>query len=155
MMVRTIRVQPAPFQVADEYQKLKAVANTVGAVTMFVGIVRDINDKAAVSTLHLEHYPGMTEKEIGKILDAAENQWSLIATTVIHRVGLLKPGDDIVFVGVAGAHRGDAFKASEFVIDYLKTRATFWKKEQTDQGVRWLRTRESDLETARAWRTRR
>lgn len=113
--------------------------------------MRDLNDDNDVGLLHLEHYPGMTERELAKILDEAEERWPLIAATVIHRVGDLYPGDDIVFVGTASEHRADAFSSCEFIMDYLETRATFWKKEKTTRGDRWLKTRETDHDAARNW----
>jgi molybdopterin synthase catalytic subunit len=149
--MRNILITEAPFDVAREYQQLQSAALNVGAVTIFVGTVRDINDAADVSGLYLEHYPGMTEKEIEKIMLEAESRWSVIEATVIHRIGSLVPGDEIVFVGVASEHRGDAFNACEFLIDFLKTRATFWKKEQTQEGARWLTTRQSDIDAAENW----
>ncbi len=150
MQVRVL-VQADVFDIAVETRQLQAVSAEVGAVTTFLGVVRDINDDATVRGLHLEHYPGMTEKQIVEIVHEAATRWNILAATVIHRIGDLAPTDDIVFVGIASRHRGDAFDACEFVIDYLKTRATFWKKEQTITGTRWLTTRESDLESARAW----
>jgi molybdopterin synthase catalytic subunit len=146
-----IVIQKAPFDMKGEYDALRSASLEVGAVTTFVGTVRDINDDDEVKTLHLEHYPGMTEKELAKILDEAAERWQIISATVIHRVGELFPGDEIVFVGIASRHRGDAFHSCEFVMDYLKTRATFWKKEKTADGDRWLSTRESDLEAAKSW----
>ena len=146
-----ILVQEAPFDVGTEHARLRSAALNVGAVATFVGSVRDINDNDAVTALHLEHYPGMTEKELAKIVEEAATRWLVIDATVIHRVGDLYPGDEIVFVGIASEHRGDAFKACEFVMDYLKTRATFWKKEKTTEGDRWLSTRESDIDAARTW----
>lgn len=150
MAVRII-VQEAPFDISRETRDLRAVSAEVGAVCTFLGIVRDVNEDEAVRGLYLEHYPGMTEKQIGAIVAEAESRWDVLSATVIHRVGSLVPSDEIVFVGVASRHRGDAFDACEFIIDYLKTRATFWKKEQTVDGDRWLETRESDVETARSW----
>lgn len=146
-----ILVQSDDFDVKAEYDRLRKASLNVGAVTTFVGTVRDINLDEAVKVLHLEHYPGMTEKELGLILDEAATRWDVIAATVIHRVGDLLPGDEIVFVGIASQHRGDAFAACEFVMDYLKTRATFWKKEKTLNGDRWLTTRDSDVEAAKQW----
>jgi molybdopterin synthase catalytic subunit len=151
-MSRKVLVQEQPFILQDEYDRLKAAGLNVGAVTTFVGSVRDINDNDKVSALRLEHYPGMPEKEIDRILEEAGGRWNVIAATVIHRVGDLHPGDDIVFVGIASEHRGDAFSACEFVMDYLKTRATFWKKEKTEDGDRWLTTRQSDVDAARSWK---
>ena len=146
-----ILVQTAEFDLKQEYDRLRQSSLNVGAVTTFTGTVRDINDDEAVKVLHLEHYPGMTEKELGRILEEAAARWQIIASTVIHRVGDLLPGDEIVFVGIASQHRGDAFHACEFVMDYLKTRATFWKKEKTLEGDRWLTTRASDIEAAKSW----
>lgn len=150
-MAFTVRVQEAAFSIEAEQQQLKTVSQGIGAMVSFTGTVRDINDDDNVSRLFLEHYPGMTEKEIHKILVEASERWEVIAATVIHRVGALHPSDDIVLVSVASGHRGDAFDACEFVMDYLKTRATFWKKEMTDQGERWLTTRDSDIEAANLW----
>ncbi len=146
-----VAVQVPPFDVGFEYNRLQAVSRQVGAVTTFVGSVRDINDNESVSGLFLEHYPGMTEKEIEKIISEACQRWSVIAATVIHRVGSLKPGDEIVFVGVASEHRGDAFNACELIIDFLKTRATFWKNEQRAGGDQWLTTRDTDVDKAGEW----
>ena len=117
----------------------------------FLGLVRDLNDNADVSGLFLEHYPGMTEKQILQILQEADQRWNVIGATVMHRIGQLSPLDQIVFVAVASEHRGDAFTACEFVIDYLKTRATFWKKETTPEGDRWLVTRDTDVAVVDAW----
>lgn len=144
-------VQEATFSQDEEYRRLREASLQVGAVTTFVGTVRDVNEDATVRGLHLEHYPGMTEKEIHSILDEAAERWDVIAATVIHRVGDLQPGDEIVLAGVASQHRGDAFSACEFVMDYLKTRATFWKKESTGEGDRWLTTRQSDIDAAATW----
>jgi len=143
-----ILVQTAPFDTGEEIARLRATSQQVGGIVTFVGVVRDLNDDTSVSSLYLEHYPGMTERQIGEIVAEAHQRWDVMAATVIHRVGELIPSDEIVFVGIASGHRGDAFDACEYVIDFLKTRATFWKKEQTDAGVRWLETRASDIETA-------
>lgn len=148
-----ILVQEEPFSQQAEYDALRSNSLSVGAVVTFVGTVRDINDDDTVKVLHLEHYPGMTEKELSKILEEASDRWQVLGATVIHRVGDLYPGDEIVFVGIASQHRGDAFQACEFVMDYLKTRATFWKKEKTVQGDRWLTTRQSDVEAAESWKS--
>lgn len=150
MSVR-ILVQEPVFDVGEEYHNLRRAGLEVGAVTTFVGTVRDINEDDEVTALHLEHYPGMTEKELRKIVDDAAGRWNIIAATVIHRVGDLVPGDEIVFVGVASRHRGDAFKSCEFIMDFLKTRATFWKKEKTVDGDRWLDMRDSDVKAAEEW----
>ena len=130
---------------------MRAGNPTVGAVASFVGVVRDRNDGDAVATLTLEHYPGMTEKAIEAIVAEARSRWSIIDVTVVHRVGELKPLDQIVLVVVAGAHRGEAFAACEFIMDYLKTRAPFWKKEQTPEGPRWVDARASDDDAAERW----
>ncbi|GAK86587.1 molybdenum cofactor biosynthesis protein MoaE [Vibrio ponticus] len=131
-----VLVQVADFNVGDEYQAL-AQSNASGAVVTFVGKVRDMNLGDDVVGLSLEHYPGMTEKALAEICDEAEQRWPLEAIRVIHRVGDMTTGDQIVFVGVASAHRGAAFEACEFVMDYLKTKAPFWKKERTTEATRW------------------
>lgn len=151
MMKKKVLICEAPFDLKTEHDELKSAGLDVGAITTFVGTVRDINQDDKVRGLHLEHYPGMTERELDKILNEAASRWSLIAATVIHRIGDLLPGDEIVFVGIASEHRGDAFKSCEFVMDYLKTRATFWKKETTNDGERWLETRETDVAAAKSW----
>ena len=146
-----VRVQTGDFDVAREIAALRAGDARVGAVAAFVGLVRDINDAAIVSTLTLEHYPGMTEKALARIVDEAKARWNVYDALVIHRVGELKPTDQIVLVVVTGAHRGEAFAACEFIMDYLKTRAPFWKKEQTPAGERWVEARTSDDEKAARW----
>jgi molybdopterin synthase catalytic subunit len=146
-----VRVQTGDFDVAREIAALRAGDPRVGAVAAFIGLVRDINDAAAVSTLTLEHYPGMTEKALARIVDEAKSRWSVYDVLVVHRVGELKPTDQIVLVVVTGAHRGEAFAACEFIMDYLKTRAPFWKKEQTPAGERWVESRASDDDAAARW----
>ena len=146
-----VLVQTGDFDVAREIAALRAGDPRVGAVAAFIGLVRDINDAAAVSTLTLEHYPGMTEKALSRIVDEAKSRWSIYNALVIHRVGELKPTDQIVLVVVTGAHRGEAFAACEFIMDYLKTRAPFWKKEQTPAGERWVEARSSDDDAAARW----
>jgi len=146
-----VRVQAGDFDVAREIAALRGGDARVGAVAAFVGLVRDINDAAAVSTLTLEHYPGMTEKALARIVDEAKSRWNVYDALVIHRVGELKPTDQIVLVVVTGAHRGEAFAACEFIMDYLKTRAPFWKKEQTPAGERWVEARASDDDAAARW----
>ncbi|MGI9322491.1 MAG: molybdopterin synthase catalytic subunit MoaE, partial [Pseudomonadales bacterium] len=146
--MRKIKVQEAPFDVGAEHSALLKASRKTGAVCLFVGAVRDLNEKATVASLYLEHYPGMTEKEIEQIIKEAESRWSIIGTVAIHRIGKLSPGDEIVLVGVASEHRADAFAACEYIMDFLKTRATFWKKETTPTGERWLTTRQSDLDAA-------
>ncbi len=122
-----------------------------GAVASFVGLVRDINEGDNVTTLTLEHYPAMTDKSLRGIVDEAMHRWQLLDVTVIHRVGALQPLDRIVFVGAASMHRGEAFAACEFIMDYLKTRAPFWKKETTPDGARWVEARASDDDAAGRW----
>ena len=146
-----VRVQTQDFDVAREIAALRAGDARVGAVAAFVGLVRDINDAAPVSVLTLEHYPGMTEKALSRTVDEAKSRWKVYDALVIHRVGELKPTDQIVLVVVTGAHRGEAFAACEFIMDYLKTRAPFWKKEQTPSGERWVDARASDDEKAARW----
>lgn len=146
-----VSVQVEDFDVGEENRQLQQASLNIGAVVNFTGLVRDINNDAAVASMHLEHYPGMTEKSITTIVDEAKQRWSLIGVRVIHRVGDLKPGDQIVYVGVSSKHRGDAFQACEFVMDYLKTRAPFWKKELTPQGEHWVDSRSSDKDAALRW----
>ena len=147
----TVRVQTADFDVGRELAALRGGDRRVGAVAAFVGTVRDVNDDATVATLTLEHYPGMTEKALTAIVDEAKARWDIVDALVIHRVGALAPADQIVLVGVTSAHRGEAFAACEFIMDYLKTRAPFWKKEQTPEGARWVDARASDDDAAERW----
>ncbi|MFZ4834795.1 molybdopterin synthase catalytic subunit MoaE [Rouxiella sp. Mn2063] len=145
-----IVVDSAAFSVGDEYQWL-AQSDADGAVVTFTGKVRNHNLGDNVSALTLEHYPGMTEKALAEIVIEARQRWILHRVAVYHRVGALYPGEEIVFVGVSSAHRGTAFAACEFIMDYLKTRAPFWKREATEQGERWVDARISDQEAARRW----
>ena len=145
------RVQHEDFDVGRELDALTRGRSDVGALASFVGLVRDANDGDAVRGMTLEHYPGMTEKALEEICAQAHGRWDLIDTLVIHRVGALAPGDRIVLVGVTSAHRGEAFAACEFIMDYLKTRAPFWKKEDTARGARWVDARESDDAAAGRW----
>ena len=147
-----IRVQTEDFDAGAEIAALRRGDPKIGAVASFVGVVRDLNDGESVGRLTLEHYPGMTEKAIEEIMVQARARWSILDALVIHRVGRLRPTDQIVLVVVASAHRGDAFAACEFIMDYLKTRAPFWKKEQTGGGARWVEARESDDIAAERWR---
>lgn len=149
-METQIRVGPAPFDMAEAYRWL-AACDEDGAVVTFTGKVRNHNLGNDVAALTLEHYPGMTEKALQEIVDAARERWPLQRVTVIHRVGELFPGDEIVLVGVTSAHRGSAFSAAEFIMDYLKTRAPFWKREATEQGDRWVDARDSDYQAAQRW----
>ncbi len=147
----TVRVQEADFDAGRELDALARGRKDVGAVASFVGLVRDANDGHAIGGMTLEHYPGMTEKSLAAIVDEAHGRWDLIDSVVIHRVGRLEPGERIVLVAVASAHRGEAFAACEFIMDYLKTRAPFWKREETADGARWVDARESDDTAADRW----
>ena len=147
-----VRVQPEDFDTGRELDALTRGRKDVGAVASFVGLVRDANDGQSVSAMTLEHYPGMTEKALEDICAQAQARWDILDTVVIHRFGPLKPGDRIVLVGVASGHRGEAFAACEFIMDYLKTRAPFWKREDTPQGSRWVEARESDDAAAERWK---
>jgi molybdopterin synthase catalytic subunit len=147
----TVSVQEADFDVGAEIAALTAGDARAGAVASFVGLVRDVNDGAGVSEMALEHYPGMTEKALQEIVAEAQTRWDIYAVRVIHRVGRLLPTDRIVFVAVSSAHRGDAFAACEFIMDYLKTRAPFWKREVTPTGARWVDARETDDASAVRW----
>jgi molybdopterin synthase catalytic subunit len=144
-------VQREDFDGGAEARALARGNPGVGALASFVGLVRDANEGSAVGAMTLEHYPGMTEKAIAAIVEEAKGRWEVIDCTVIHRVGELRPGDQIVLVAVASGHRGDAFAACEFIMDYLKTRAPFWKKEQTAEGDRWVEARASDDRAAERW----
>ena len=146
-----VRIQAEDFDTGRELEALTSGRTDVGAVASFVGLVRDANDGSRVKTMSLEHYPGMTEKALADICGQALSRWDLIDTLVIHRIGALKPGDRIVLVGVSSAHRGEAFAACEFIMDYLKTRAPFWKREETPQGARWVEARDSDDAAAGRW----
>ena len=146
-----VRVQAEDFDTGRELEALTSGRTDVGAVASFVGLVRDANDGSSVKSMTLEHYPGMTEKALVDICEQAMSRWDLIDTLVIHRIGALKPGDRIVLVGVSSAHRGEAFAACEFIMDYLKTRAPFWKREETPQGARWVESRDSDDAAAGRW----
>ena len=148
----TVRVQTADFDIGAEIAALRGGNSKVGAVASFVGVVRDINDGGTVSEMTLEHYPGMTERAIGEIITQARGRWDVIDALVIHRVGKLAPTDQIVLVVVTSAHRGDAFAACEFIMDYLKTRAPFWKKEQAGGATRWVEARAADDAAAERWR---
>ena len=150
-----VRVQSQDFDLGAEIAALRAGDARVGAVASFVGTVRDVNDGTGVATMTLEHYPGMTEKSLEEICAQARERWDIFDLLVIHRVGELKPLDQIVLVAVTSAHRGEAFAACEFVMDYLKTQAPFWKKEVTGSGTRWVASRESDDAAAARWRSRR
>ncbi|MBS3887285.1 MAG: molybdenum cofactor biosynthesis protein MoaE [Dethiobacter sp.] len=146
------RVQTEDFDLSTEVAALRANNPKVGAIVAFVGTVRDLNDGAAVAEMELEHYPGMTEQALEAIIAEAHARWDFIDALVIHRVGPLKPMDQIVLVVVTSKHRGEAFSACEFIMDYLKTAAPFWKKEQTPQGARWVDARVTDDEAMARWK---
>ena len=148
----TVRVQEADFDTGRELEAMTRGRTDVGAQASFVGLVRSANDGAAVTAMSLEHYPGMTEAALRDICAQAHSRWKLIDTLVIHRVGALHPGDRIVLVGVTSAHRGEAFAACEFIMDYLKTRAPFWKRELRQSGEKWVEARDSDDAAAARWR---
>ncbi len=151
MNLPRVVIQSADFNLADEIAALRANDPRVGAVCSFVGTVRDRNEGASISTLELEHYPGMTEKAIEAMIDEAHRRFDIYAARVIHRVGLLRPLDQIVLVAVTSKHRGESFQACEFLMDYLKTQAPFWKKEQTADGARWVDARVADDAALRRW----
>jgi molybdopterin synthase catalytic subunit len=148
-----IRIQEQPFDLAAEQQTLWAGQPQTGALVSFVGLMRDINEGAAIRRMTLEHYPGMTEKALRAIAEEAARRWPIEAVRIVHRVGTLEPQDAIVLVAVTARHRGDAFRACELLIDYLKTRAPFWKKEVTAAGERWVEARDSDADAAGRWST--
>jgi len=146
-----IQIQENDFDVSAEIAKLRKDDPRVGAVVTFLGTVRDMNDGSQVKGMTLEHYPGMTEKALQEILDQAKARWDIYQTLVIHRVGHLLPEDQIVLVAVSSAHRGEAFAACEFIMDYLKTAAPFWKKEDTPDGARWVDARVTDEAAMARW----
>jgi molybdopterin synthase catalytic subunit len=148
---RWVRIQEEEFNPAALQEDLRSDSHREGAIATFTGYVRVNNEQRTVSSLTLEHYPGMTEKSIEEILDEASRRWPLLAVGVVHRVGPLQPGDPIVWVGTASAHREAAFNACEFVMDYLKTRAPFWKKEVGPGGEHWVDAREGDASRAERW----
>lgn len=146
-----VRIQSEDFDIGAEIARLRRNDPAIGAIASFVGLVRDTNSGDRVSELTLEHYPGMTQKALDSIVEDAKSRWDLIDVLVIHRVGTLRPTDQIVLVVVASSHREQAFAACEFVMDYLKTQAPFWKKEQTPHGSRWVEARSSDDAAAERW----
>jgi len=151
IMSFNVTIQTADFDVAQEIAKLRSSNKSVGAVCSFIGTVRDRNEGDQVASMELEHYPGMTEASIQKMLQQAQTRFDIFAATVIHRVGLLMPLDQIVLVAVTSAHRGESFLACEFLMDYLKTHAPFWKKEATPSGYRWVDARVSDDRAMNRW----
>ena len=146
-----VRIQTEDFNLADEIADLRAKDKRIGAVCSFVGTVRDRNDGSSVASMELEHYPGMTEKSIEAMIDEALKRFDIFGARVIHRVGLLQPLDQVVMVAVTSAHRGESFDACEFLMDYLKTQAPFWKKEDTPEGARWVDARVSDDQALAKW----
>jgi molybdopterin synthase catalytic subunit len=147
----TVRIQADDFDAGAEMAAMRNGNPAIGGIASFVGVVRNANEGDAVSEMTLEHYPGMTEKSIEEIVQQARGRWNVIDALVVHRIGTLKPTDQIVLVIVASAHRGDAFAACEFIMDYLKTRAPFWKKERTPEGARWVDARATDDIAAERW----
>lgn len=146
-----ILVQSEAFELGAEVDAMHQGRTDIGAIASFVGLARDMNAGSGVQAMTLEHYPGMTEKALVALAEEAATRWTLLDITLIHRVGRLLPGDPIVLVAVASSHRGEAFAACEFIMDYLKTRAPFWKKEETPEGERWVEARTSDDEAAARW----
>ena len=147
----SVSVQENDFDLAAELAALRASSTKIGALVSFVGLVRDFSRDEKIENIFLEHYPGMTEKALDKIIHEAEVRWNLLGTRVIHRIGLLRPNEQIVLVATAAVHRGEAFASCEFIIDYLKTAAPFWKKEQTSTSAQWLETRETDMQRSARW----
>lgn len=148
----TVRIQEEPFDAGALVAETHRANPKVGAVASFIGLVRDINEGSDVSEMTLEHYPGMTERAIETICREAAERWDVLDSRVVHRVGTLRPTDSIVIVVVASGHRGDAFAACQYIMDFLKTRAPFWKKERTASGERWVAARASDDEAAARWK---
>jgi molybdopterin synthase catalytic subunit len=146
-----IVVRSEAFDLGAEVDAMRRGRTDIGAIASFVGLARDMNEGSGVAAMTLEHYPGMTEKALGRLVEEAKSRWALLDVTVIHRIGRLLPGDPIVLVAVASSHRGEAFAACEFIMDYLKTRAPFWKKEETPAGERWVEARASDDAAAARW----
>jgi molybdopterin synthase catalytic subunit len=149
--MQRVTIQREDFNLADEITQLRQGDMRVGAVCSFIGTVRDRNDGLIVSSLELEHYPGMTEKAIEAMIDEAVKRFNIFTTRVVHRIGLLQPLDQVVMVAVTSAHRAESFQACEFLMDYLKTQAPFWKKEQTTDGARWVDARITDDAALAKW----
>ena len=151
MTFHRVLITPDDFNLAEEIAVLRAGDQRVGAVCSFIGTVRDRNDGLNVSSMELEHYPGMTESSIEAMIDEALGRFDIFGVRVVHRVGVLSPLDQVVMVAVTASHRGESFKACEFLMDYLKTQAPFWKKEQTPDGARWVDARVSDDAALARW----
>lgn len=147
----SIKIQNKDFELSEEYQRLTSENKSDGAVVTFIGMVRDFNQGNEVTGLFLEHYPGMTEKALAEIVEKAKDRWELGRVNIIHRIGQLDLGDQIVFVGVTAKHRGNAFKAAEFIMDFLKTQAPFWKKETTTKCNYWIEVKTEDHNKAKSW----
>ena len=150
-MLNRVSIQTEDFNLSTEVDALRRDDKRVGAVCSFTGTVRDRNDGLNVSSMELEHYPGMTEKAIEAMIDEAVKRFDIFGARVVHRIGLLQPLDQVVLVAVTSAHRGESFKACEFLMDYLKTQAPFWKKEQTPNGARWVDARVTDDAALAKW----
>lgn len=146
-----IRVQQQDFDLGDEYEALRARSHSPGAIVTFTGLVRELSGNQNITAMELEHYPGMTEKSLQDTADQAGERWKVDQFTIIHRIGKLLPDEQIVLVGVSSAHRGDAFAACEFIMDFLKTQAPFWKKEFTSEGAHWVEAKSSDKKSAERW----
>ena len=151
MHTHRVLITSEDFNLAEQVDALRKSDKRVGAICTFTGTVRDRNDGLSVSSMELEHYPGMTEKAIEAMIDEAIARFDIFAARVIHRVGLLQPLDQVVMVAVTSAHRGESFRACEFLMDYLKTQAPFWKKEETPDGARWVDARVSDDAALAKW----
>ena len=151
MTLSRVSIQTADFDLSSEITTLRVQNKRIGAVCSFIGTVRDRNDGLSVSSMELEHYPGMTEKAIEAMIDEAVRRFDIFGARVVHRIGLLQPLDQVVMVAVTSAHRGESFKACEFLMDYLKTQAPFWKKEQTPAGARWVDARVTDDVALAKW----
>jgi len=147
----SVSIQQEDFDVGAVMAEMRATSNNVGAMVSFVGLVRDLSYDEKVENIFVEHYPGMSEKALGKIIDEAKQRWDLLAVKVIHRVGMLGPNDQIVLVATSSSHRGHSFSGCEFIIDYLKTDAPFWKKEVKKQGEEWVVTKDSDVQRMQRW----
>lgn len=150
-MYRHIRVSAEDIELSEEERRLLAACSGFGAICSFIGYVRDLEGGDRLHALELEHYPGMTERSLGQLIDEAQSRWELAGVTLIHRIGLLKPGERIVLVMAVSAHRSEAFAACEFLMDYLKTRAPFWKKEHYQNRADWVEERKTDTDRAARW----
>jgi molybdopterin synthase catalytic subunit len=148
-----IAIQHADFEVSTELKLLRENQSAIGGINVFVGTVRDMHLGESILAMELEHYPGMTEKSLADIVKQAQERWEILNVSIIHRIGKLLPGDQIVLVAVASSHRGDAYAASEFIMDYLKTSAPFWKKEYTPSHTRWVDARTSDEQRLQKWQS--